>query len=102
MAPIIWTEPALEALDAIADYISLDDPGAARRLVRKVFERVAKLAEFPQLGARPKELRGTAYRHLVISPVRLFYRAEKTGIYIIYVMRGERLFSADMLDARGG
>ena len=29
MAEIIWTEPALADLDAIADYIALDKPDAA-------------------------------------------------------------------------
>ena len=33
MAEVIWAEPALNDLDAIADYIALDNPEAARRLV---------------------------------------------------------------------
>ena len=40
MAEVIWAEPALNDLDAIADYIALDNPEAARRLVQKIFERV--------------------------------------------------------------
>ena len=40
MAQIIWTEPALSDLDAIADYIALDKPEAARRLVQRVFKHV--------------------------------------------------------------
>lgn len=43
MAELIWTEPALQDLDAIADYIALDNPLAARRLVQRVFEHVARL-----------------------------------------------------------
>jgi toxin ParE1/3/4 len=31
MAQVIWAEPALNDLDAIADYIALDDPEAARQ-----------------------------------------------------------------------
>ena len=31
MAEVIWAEPALNDLDAIADYIALDNPEAARR-----------------------------------------------------------------------
>jgi plasmid stabilization system protein ParE len=31
----IWTEPALNDLDAIADYIALDNPAAARDPVRE-------------------------------------------------------------------
>ena len=38
MAEVIWAEPALNDLDAIADYIALDNPDAARRLVQKIFE----------------------------------------------------------------
>ena len=37
MAQVIWTEPALSDLDAIADYISLDNPEAAKALVQRVF-----------------------------------------------------------------
>lgn len=32
MAQIIWSEPALQDMDAIADYIALDNPHAARGL----------------------------------------------------------------------
>lgn len=33
MVELIWSEPALQDLDAIADYIALDKPDAARNLV---------------------------------------------------------------------
>jgi len=29
MAEVTWTEPALQELDAIAEYIALDNPAAA-------------------------------------------------------------------------
>jgi len=41
MAEVVWTEPALHELEAIADYIALDDPQAARGLVQLVFQHVA-------------------------------------------------------------
>ena len=37
MAEIIWTDPALSHLDAIADYLPLDNPEATKILVRNVF-----------------------------------------------------------------
>ncbi len=37
---LIWTEQALHDLDAIADYIALDKPLAARRLVQDVLRHV--------------------------------------------------------------
>ena len=100
MARLIWTEPALNDLDRIADYISLDKPEAARRLVQRVFSSGDRLIEFPELGSRPKDLQGTTYRHLVISPLRIFYRVDGDSIFIVYVMRGERLLSIDDLTER--
>lgn len=88
MARIIWTEPALQDLDGIADYISLDKPVTAKRLVQRVFDRVEQLADHPKSGSVPPELKGTQYRQLVIPPVRIFYRAQNAVIYIVYVMRG--------------
>ena len=100
MARIIWTEPALEDLDEIADYISLDKPAAASKFVQRVFERIDQLANHSKSGAVPAELKGTHYRQLVIPPVRIFYRADNEFVYIVYVMRGERLFRNEDLHER--
>jgi toxin ParE1/3/4 len=90
MAEIIWTEPALNDLDAIADYIALDNPEAARLLVRKIFHHVALLAEQPESGSKPRELRGSRYRQIVEPPCRIFYRYDGQRVFVLYVMRGER------------
>jgi antitoxin MazE len=37
MAKIIWADPAIQDLDAIADYMAVDKPEAAHRLVQRVF-----------------------------------------------------------------
>jgi toxin ParE1/3/4 len=74
MAELIWTEPALSDLDAIADYIALDKPEAARQLVQRVFRHVEQLAEHPESGSRPNELRRSRYRQVVEPPCRIFYR----------------------------
>jgi hypothetical protein len=50
----------------------------------------------------PKELRGTRYRHLVIPPLRVFYRREGGKIYIVYIMRSEKFFDAHILSEREG
>jgi len=93
MARLIWTEPALSDLDEIADYIALDDPAAARELVRRVFGHVEQLQEHPKSGSIPEELRPMKrYRQIVEKPCRVFYRIEGETIYIVHVMRGERLF----------
>lgn len=100
MAEIIWTEPALSDLDAIADYISLDNPKAARQLVRRIFQHVEQLTVHPQSGSKPQELKGWRYRQIVELPCRVFYRQDGDCIYILYVMRAERLLHPSQLASR--
>lgn len=76
MAEIVWTEPALQELDAIAEYIALDNPAAASRLVQEVFAKATRLEEFPRSGRIPPELPNSVYRELVVPPCRIFYRED--------------------------
>ncbi|MCX6545064.1 MAG: type II toxin-antitoxin system RelE/ParE family toxin [Acidobacteria bacterium] len=100
MARLIWAEPALDDLDAVAEYIALDNPVAAGSLVERVFKRVSQLARFPTSGKRPPELLRTLYREVVVPPCRIFYRVEGDTVLILHVMRAERLLRAFLLDER--
>jgi toxin ParE1/3/4 len=100
MAEIVWTEPALNDLDTIADYIALDDPGAARELVQRIFKHVEQLAIHPNSGSKPEELRGLRYRQVVERPCRVFYRQDGDSVYILYVMRGERRLRRKLISKR--
>ena len=88
MAQVIWTEPALQDLDAIADYIALEDPEAARRLVQRVFQHVEQLAAHPESGSRPPEMRQSRYRQIIEPPCRVFYRYDGARVFVLHVMRG--------------
>ena len=91
MAEIVWTEPALADLDAIADYIALENPAAAAELVKRIFDHVGQLADHPDSGSRPPELKRSRYRQIVESPCRVFYRHDGHKVFILHVMRTERL-----------
>ena len=97
MVEVIWAEPALDDLDRIVEYIALDNPLAARRLVQKVFARVDRLRNFPKSGSIPSETRGLRYRQIVVPPCRVFYRQERRRVMILHVMRGEQLFRVEAL-----
>lgn len=92
MAQIIWTEPALQSLDEIADYISLDNLEAAQKLVKSVFDRVDQLAEHPESGREIPELEVSIFREVIVSPCRIFYRIEVQKLFIVAVMREEQQF----------
>lgn len=100
MAEIIWTEPALADLDAIADYIAIDQPDAASALVKWVFERVEHLQAYPESGSRPPALKRSRYRQIIEPPCRAFYRYDGERVYILYVMRSEQLLRPSRVAAR--
>ena len=87
MAEVIWSEPALADLDAIADYIALENLRAAALLVRRVFRHVDQLASHPRSGGRLPEFRGLRYRQIVESPCRIIYRVGKNRVFVLHVVR---------------
>lgn len=102
MARLIWAEPALNDLEAIAEYIALDKPDAARRYVQHVFQAVERLIQFPfpKSGTIPQEIPHLPYRQVIVPPCRIFYRVEEETVLILYVMRGERMFREEDLMER--
>ena len=100
MAQIIWSEPALADLDAIADYIALENPVAASELVKRIFDHVDQLTDQPDSGSRPQELGRSRYRQIVEPLCRVFYRHDGHKVFILHVMRSERLLRKKQLAAR--
>ena len=100
MAQIIWTEPALTELNTIAEYIALDKPTAARKLVKTVFKRVALLEQAPNSGRMPPELTNSRYREVIVGPCRVFYRYTDDKLFVLHVMRSERDLRLYVLNER--
>jgi toxin ParE1/3/4 len=90
MAEIIWTESALNDLNEIAEYIELSNPIAAADLVRDLVTKVERLEQFPKSGRILPEITELNYREVVVPPCRVFYRADKTSVYIVHICREER------------
>lgn len=90
MAEIIWTSPALDDLNYVAEYIALSNLIVAKKLVQKVFEKVSRLENHPESSKRPAELNNLNYREVIVNPCRIFYKIENDKVYILHVMRQER------------
>ena len=101
MAQIVWTEPALNELDEIAEFIALGKFDAAQKLVQSVFSRVEQLKHQPKSGRVPPEFpKKSIYREVVVGPCRVFYRTDKSKIIVIYVMRSECMLRKYILEDR--
>lgn len=100
MAEIVWSEPALSDLDAIADYVALENPAAAAELVKRIVGHVGQLADHPESGSRPQELKRSRYRQIVEPPCRVFYRYDGQKVFVLHVMRTEQLLRKGRLTSR--
>jgi toxin ParE1/3/4 len=90
MVEIVWTNPALDDLNDIAEYIALSHLQSARKWVTKIFDKVERLESFPEAGKIPTELANLNYREVVINPCRIFYKIDNDKVFILHVMSQER------------
>jgi addiction module RelE/StbE family toxin len=70
-----WTEPAAQDLDNIARHIRRENPAAALRVVRELYDRATSLEDFPNRG-RIGRITGT--RELVSNLYVIVYRVTST------------------------
>ena len=90
MAEIIWSEPALDDIEEIAEYIAVSNFPAAQKLMRRVFDKTQRLELFPESGRVPPEIPDLGYREVFVNPCRIFYKVENDVVYIVHVLRQER------------
>ena len=50
MGQIRWTEEALNWLEDIHSYVAQDNPAAAQRVARGIYDKIQSLKDFPQRG----------------------------------------------------
>ncbi|MGD0792965.1 MAG: type II toxin-antitoxin system RelE/ParE family toxin [Terriglobales bacterium] len=84
-----WLRAALDNLNAVAEYISRDNPVAAARTVAAIVNAVENLERFPASG-RPGRVSGT--RELVVSgtPYIVPYRVRGNVVQLIRVFHAAR------------
>ncbi len=89
MAEIIWSSPALNDLNDIAEYIFLSNIAAAKKLIKKIFDKISRLENHPESGKRLIELSNLSYREVNVNPCRIFYKVDINKVYVLHVMRQE-------------
>ncbi len=90
---ILWTEPSLNDLKAIRDYIAKDSDTYAAGFVESLLSAVERLREFPRLGRVVPEAHAPDIRELIFRGYRIIYRVDQTAIEILAVIHGCRDFS---------
>lgn len=89
---VIWTDPAIEDLRAIALYIAEDNVDAAYKLGEDFFNKTRQLEYFPKTGKpfTPSECGGVYY--LSCRGYYIYYQIyeAKKAVEILHVRHGSR------------
>jgi plasmid stabilization system protein ParE len=89
---IVWTTTALRRVADIAAEIEREDPARARELISRIFDKVAMLSEFPEMGRMVPEVGKPHIREIVLEPYRIVYglKGSQISIRTIRHMRERR------------
>lgn len=91
---VLLTQDAQDDLDEIVGYIAAHDTAAnAGRVLDRLEEAIAGLAQLPERGSHPRELLELGireYRQVFFKPYRLIYRVVAKKIYVHVIADGRR------------
>lgn len=80
---LVWSPLVLERVDEAAEYIARDQPEAARRWVRSLFEAVRRLERFPESGRPVPELaHRSELQEMIHGAYRIIYRLESGQVSV--------------------
>jgi toxin ParE1/3/4 len=86
---IKWVRLALKDLDAANEFISRDNPEAASKVFKRIWEAVQTLAEHPHAG-RAGRVPGTRELVIASTPFIIPYRVVEDTVQILRVLHGKR------------
>ena len=87
---IEWTDPALDDMDNIREYISKDSTFYARQFIERIFNYVENLSTQPELGRIVPEEERKDIRELIYRDYRIIYLLETDYVKILSVIHGTR------------
>ena len=85
---IHWTQNAINHLANIYEYISINSPTYALRMVDKIISRSEQIADQPYSGRKVPEYDSDDVRELTEKPYRIIYRIKPDQIDVVAVIHG--------------
>jgi len=87
---IVWSDPAVEDLEAAVEFIAKDSEAYAANLAQLAVDAAESLAGFPNRGHRVPDPTLSRFRELIIGSYRLIYLVEPRRVLIVAVLHGGR------------
>jgi plasmid stabilization system protein ParE len=91
------TEEAERDLEAIGDYIALDDPVRAIGFISELREKCLTLAELPDRFPLVARFEAQGVRRRVHGNYLIFYRIEREQVIVLHILHGAQDYGATLL-----
>ena len=91
-----WTQNAIEHLVNIYEYIALNSPTYANRMVDRITHRSEQIADQPLSGRIVPEYQTEDIRELIEKPYRIIYRVKANQIDVLAVIHGARFLPEEI------
>lgn len=92
---IIWSPLSINRINEIADFISKDNPEAAKRWIDDLFIKVEQIEEFPLGGRVVPEIGRKDIREILFGNYRIIYRTLQNKITILTVRHSKQSLPKD-------
>jgi addiction module RelE/StbE family toxin len=90
MGRVAWTEPALDDVREIIQFIAKDSPRYAVKLADRIMEAPRGLTSHPRSGGRVPEFDRDDIREVLVRPYRIIYNVRGDDCYVVAVIHGAR------------
>ena len=90
---VIWTNVVESDLKDIIEYISIDSPQNALRILKNIKQKTSELYTLPERNRIVPELQDQGilqYREMIIPPWRLIYRIAERKVYVLSLIDSRR------------
>ncbi len=91
-----WTENAIGHLTNIYEYVAINSPMYAKRMVDKITRRSEQIADYPFSGREVPEYDAEDIREIIEPPYRIIYRIKPSQIDVLAVIHSAQLLPDKM------
>ena len=98
---VIWSNTAEHDLERIIEYIAIDSPSNALKVLANIKKKSAALYSFPERGRIVPELREfniLQYREIIIDPWRVIYKVTEKKVFVMSALDSRRNIEDVLLD----
>lgn len=91
---LVWTDPAVEDLQGIVDYIARDSSFYADAVAERIVLAVERLVSFPRSGRIVPEADDPRIREIIVQSYRVMYWVKQRKVQILAVLHSARDLAA--------